>query len=237
MMRLLGQGKYIGMMVDQREWKGLMLSFLGQPAATAHAPALVARRSGVPIFLGRATRLGGAHFELECLVSPASAGWRRHGRVRGRSPVCRRPVPPPACASPSGHHPGHRRHHGPAGHSRCAAGPDQRPRVSRAERAGRPRRRRHGRTGGPPRPGPGRDRAGGYHRRRGHSSRRCSSRAPAAGPRAARQADDAMQVIGTRTEHQRQGRWRPLTARPAPRSARDAGRPCAPLARLGSTQG
>jgi Kdo2-lipid IVA lauroyltransferase/acyltransferase len=68
--RLLEQNKYIGMMVDQREKKGLPLSFLGQPAMTLHAPALMARRLGAPIFLGRARRLRGARFELECIVVP-----------------------------------------------------------------------------------------------------------------------------------------------------------------------
>jgi Kdo2-lipid IVA lauroyltransferase/acyltransferase len=69
-MRLLGDDKYIGMLVDQREKKGLALTFLGQPAMTLHAPALMARRLGAPIFLGRARRLRGARFELECLVVP-----------------------------------------------------------------------------------------------------------------------------------------------------------------------
>ncbi len=67
-LRLLEDDKYIGMMVDQREKKGLALSFLGQPAMTLHAPALMARRLGAPIFLGRARRLRGARFELECVV-------------------------------------------------------------------------------------------------------------------------------------------------------------------------
>jgi KDO2-lipid IV(A) lauroyltransferase len=68
--RLLGEDKYIGMMVDQREKKGLALTFLGQKAMTLHAPALLARRLGAPIFLGRARRLSGARFELECVVVP-----------------------------------------------------------------------------------------------------------------------------------------------------------------------
>jgi KDO2-lipid IV(A) lauroyltransferase len=78
-MRLLEQDKYIGMMVDQREKKGLALSFLGRPAMTLHAPALMARRLGAPIFLGRARRLRGARFELECVVVPVdhSEDWEK----------------------------------------------------------------------------------------------------------------------------------------------------------------
>ncbi|MDE8350094.1 MAG: hypothetical protein POG74_11560 [Acidocella sp.] len=70
MMRLLNAGHYIGMMVDQREDRGLTLSFLGRPSATVHAPALLARRRNVPMFIGRARRTKGAYFELECVPVP-----------------------------------------------------------------------------------------------------------------------------------------------------------------------
>ena len=84
-----------------------------------------------------------------------------------------RPGPPPPGhrVTVPGRDSGHRRHHDPAGHSRCATGPDQRTGISRAERAGRPRRRSHVRTGGHRRPGWGRHRAGRNHRLRGHLPR------------------------------------------------------------------
>jgi KDO2-lipid IV(A) lauroyltransferase len=79
MMRLLSQGHYIGMMVDQREDRGLTLQFLGRPSNTVHAPALLARRGNLPIFIGRARRTKGAYFELECLPVPVdiTADWER----------------------------------------------------------------------------------------------------------------------------------------------------------------
>jgi KDO2-lipid IV(A) lauroyltransferase len=69
-LRLLHQNRYIGMAVDQREERGLSLTFLGQDAATVHTPALLARRTGSPIFLGRAVRTRKAHFRLDCLFVP-----------------------------------------------------------------------------------------------------------------------------------------------------------------------
>lgn len=70
MMRLLRQGHFIGMLIDQREDRGLTLRFLGRPSNTVHAPALLARRGELPVFIGRARRTGGAFFELECLPVP-----------------------------------------------------------------------------------------------------------------------------------------------------------------------
>ncbi len=70
MMRLLSQGHTIGMMIDQREDRGLALQFLGRPSNTVHAPALLARRGGLPLFIGRARRTHGAYFELECMPVP-----------------------------------------------------------------------------------------------------------------------------------------------------------------------
>jgi KDO2-lipid IV(A) lauroyltransferase len=79
MMRLLSQNHYIGMLIDQREDRGLTLQFLGRPSNTVHAPALLARRSGLPLFLGRARRLSGAYFELECIPVPLdiTADWKK----------------------------------------------------------------------------------------------------------------------------------------------------------------
>lgn len=65
--RLLKDHRYIGMLVDQRESKGIAVPFMGFDALTNHAPALLARRFGVPIFLGRVIRHERVRFVLECL--------------------------------------------------------------------------------------------------------------------------------------------------------------------------
>ncbi len=65
--RLLRDRRYIGMLVDQRESKGIVVPFMGIDAQTNHAPALLARRFDVPIFLGRVTRHEGVRFVIECL--------------------------------------------------------------------------------------------------------------------------------------------------------------------------
>jgi len=70
MLRLLKQGTSIGMLVDQRERRGIQVPFLGRAASTVHAPALIARRLGVPVFVGRAYRTGNLEFTVECRHVP-----------------------------------------------------------------------------------------------------------------------------------------------------------------------
>lgn len=70
MVRLLKRGTSIGMLVDQRERRGIVVPFLGRDAYTVHAPALIARRLGVPVFLGRAYRTGDLKFTVECRHIP-----------------------------------------------------------------------------------------------------------------------------------------------------------------------
>jgi KDO2-lipid IV(A) lauroyltransferase len=65
--RLLKDHRYIGMLVDRRESKGIVVPFMGFDAQTNHAPALLARRFNVPIFLGRVIRHEGVQFVVECL--------------------------------------------------------------------------------------------------------------------------------------------------------------------------
>lgn len=71
MMRALKDGISIGMLVDQREDRGVLIPFLGKEAYTLHGPALLARRMNVPIFLGVARRREGVNFEVECRHIPA----------------------------------------------------------------------------------------------------------------------------------------------------------------------
>jgi KDO2-lipid IV(A) lauroyltransferase len=68
--RFLKRGTSIGMLVDQREMRGIQAPFLGRPAYTVHAPALIARRLGVPVFVGRAHRTGELEFTVECRHVP-----------------------------------------------------------------------------------------------------------------------------------------------------------------------
>lgn len=65
MSRLLRRGVSVGLLVDLREERGVKVPFLGINAYTVHAPALLARRLGVPIYVGRAIRTHGAHFRVE----------------------------------------------------------------------------------------------------------------------------------------------------------------------------
>lgn len=65
--RLLKDRRFIGMLVDQRESKGIKVPFLGHDAETNHAPALLARRLGVPILLSRVIRHERVRFVMECL--------------------------------------------------------------------------------------------------------------------------------------------------------------------------
>ncbi len=69
-MRLLRDGVSVGMLVDQRENRGVLAPFLGQQAWSVHAPALVARKMNVPIFVGVAQRTKGANFIVKCQHIP-----------------------------------------------------------------------------------------------------------------------------------------------------------------------
>ncbi len=77
MSRLLKGDVSIGLLVDLRETRGIKVPFLGIDAYTVHAPALLARRLGVPVYVGRATRTHGARFRVECrhVPAPNTADW------------------------------------------------------------------------------------------------------------------------------------------------------------------
>lgn len=59
------RGASIAMLADQREHRGVVAPFLGRPAPTTTAPALLALRLGAPLVAARAVRIGGARFRLE----------------------------------------------------------------------------------------------------------------------------------------------------------------------------
>lgn len=66
LIELLKKGAHIGILCDQRERRGIVLPFLGQPAPTMGLPALLAHRLKVPLVAGRVIRLPGVRFRFEC---------------------------------------------------------------------------------------------------------------------------------------------------------------------------
>jgi len=68
LLRVLRRGGYIALLADQHaKDEGLWLPFFGRAASTTPAPALLALRTGVPIFTGYARRLPGLYrFEVFC---------------------------------------------------------------------------------------------------------------------------------------------------------------------------
>jgi KDO2-lipid IV(A) lauroyltransferase len=68
LLRVLRHGGYIALLVDQHaKDEGLWAPFLGRPASTTPAPALLALRTGAPIVTGYARRLPGLYrFEVFC---------------------------------------------------------------------------------------------------------------------------------------------------------------------------
>jgi len=67
---LIKKGAHVGVLCDQREHRGLVLPFLGKPAATMGLPALLAHRLKVPLVAGRIVRLPNVRFRFECVVIP-----------------------------------------------------------------------------------------------------------------------------------------------------------------------
>ncbi len=65
-MQAVQKGYFIGMLVDQKESQGIEAPFMGVPAMTNHAPALLVCRYNVPLYIGFVVREKGAHFRMEC---------------------------------------------------------------------------------------------------------------------------------------------------------------------------
>lgn len=77
LMAMARAGVPVGMLCDQRERRGIMAAFLGAPAPTSTAPALIALRLGIPLLAFRVLRLPGTRFRLE--VEPIDVS--RSGRL------------------------------------------------------------------------------------------------------------------------------------------------------------
>lgn len=64
-MQIVRDGGGIGMLADQRERKGVDVTFFGEETRANPFPAMIARRLGVPLIAGRAIRLEGARFVVD----------------------------------------------------------------------------------------------------------------------------------------------------------------------------
>jgi len=62
---LVRQGVAVGMLADLRDRSGIVAPFFGRPARLATFPAVLARRLGVPLIVGRVVRTDGARFRLD----------------------------------------------------------------------------------------------------------------------------------------------------------------------------
>jgi KDO2-lipid IV(A) lauroyltransferase len=62
---LARSGVAVGMLADLRDHSGAELPFFGKPARVATFPAVLARRLGVPLIVGRTVRTGGVRFRIE----------------------------------------------------------------------------------------------------------------------------------------------------------------------------
>lgn len=82
LIRKLKSGISLAMLVDQREGRGIKVPFLGHDAMTVHAPGLIARRTNIPIIVGRAKRLDGVKFRVEGCLVPYEMTDDREGDVR-----------------------------------------------------------------------------------------------------------------------------------------------------------
>jgi KDO2-lipid IV(A) lauroyltransferase len=64
MLRAMGRGDHMAMLVDQKMNDGIAVPFLGQEAMTASAIAELAYRFDCPVVPARVERLKGAHFRV-----------------------------------------------------------------------------------------------------------------------------------------------------------------------------
>ena len=84
LIRILGQGGHVGMLIDQKMNDGIPVPFFGRDAMTAPAAAQLAVRSGIPIRPARTERLGGARFRVTVyppLEMPASGDRNADSRI------------------------------------------------------------------------------------------------------------------------------------------------------------
>lgn len=83
LIRILGHGGHVGMLIDQKMNDGIPIPFFGRTAMTAPAAAQLALRFDIPIRPSRIERLGGARFRVTLLppIETPSTG-NRNADVR-----------------------------------------------------------------------------------------------------------------------------------------------------------
>ncbi|HYH22431.1 MAG TPA: lipid A biosynthesis lauroyl acyltransferase [Azospirillum sp.] len=84
LIRILGSGGHVGMLIDQKMNDGIPVPFFGRDAMTAPAAAQLALRAGIPILPARIERLGGARFRVTVfppLEPPATGDRNADSRV------------------------------------------------------------------------------------------------------------------------------------------------------------
>jgi len=64
LLRHAQEGGCAAFLADQRDRRGIEVSFFGRPARSATFPALVARSTGTPLYVCRVKRLDGVRFSL-----------------------------------------------------------------------------------------------------------------------------------------------------------------------------
>ncbi|WP_143061977.1 lysophospholipid acyltransferase family protein [Faunimonas pinastri] len=69
-MEWVRDGNAVAMLADLREARGVAVQFFGQETTANPFPAMVARRLGVPLIVGRAIRLPGVRFRIEAVEIP-----------------------------------------------------------------------------------------------------------------------------------------------------------------------
>ena len=67
LVRLVRSGAAAAVLADQRDESGVPVPFFGAPAPSMTFPALVARRFGAPLIVGRVRRRPGVRFEIEMI--------------------------------------------------------------------------------------------------------------------------------------------------------------------------
>lgn len=79
---LARKGVAIGMLADLRDKTGIVAPFFGRPAQMATFPAVLARRLGLPLVVGRVVRTKGAYFRVTAEIVPYPVTADMEGDIR-----------------------------------------------------------------------------------------------------------------------------------------------------------
>lgn len=82
-LRALGQGRVVALVADQdARTAGVFVPFLGRPASTHRGPAVLALRTGAPLFMGVIIRAAGGGYEVRIEQIPLPSDGAFDARVR-----------------------------------------------------------------------------------------------------------------------------------------------------------